>query len=108
MKALGDLRTVFGEDFGTAQVLTTPSDSARALAVKIVEEEVDIDLLVRDLAILAAREVANALSSHALRPADYVSVPRIWETVLSKISGALGRNPEAFIAAFQEHLQMRG
>lgn len=107
-RVLDELRGVFGEDFGTAQVLATPSDNERALAAKLVEEGLDLDLLIRDLAILSAREVANVLESHAMRAADYVSVPEMWESVLARVGRVLKKNPEAFISAFQEHLQARG
>lgn len=106
--AVKALRSVFGEDVGTARVLTTPSENERTLSVQLVDEGVDLDLIIRDLAIISAREVANVLESHAMRAADYVSVPEIWKLVMARVSDSLENSPETFISAFQEHLQARG
>ena len=107
-KALEDLHRIFGEDFGTAQVLATPSSSEQAFAVEAAESELDIDLLIRDLAIIAARETANVLESHAMRAADYADLPDVWQSVLDRIKTSLDENPGTFVASFQEHLRARG
>jgi len=95
------------EDFGTAQVLMTPSTREKQIATKAVDEELAVDLIVRDLAIVAAREVANVLERYAMRAADYADTPEMWQNALKKITNAL-RDREAFASTFQEHLQARG
>lgn len=103
--ALDEFLTVFGEDYGTAQVLTTPSERDRKIALELVSE-VSTDLVIRDLAIIAAREVANVLESNGLRAADYADIADLPEKVAGMIKAKIGS--EYFIEAFRDHLRGRG
>lgn len=108
-KAIDSLKKIFGEDIGTAKVLTTPSEGDKKVALASVDE-ISLELISRDLAILAARELSDVLQSLALRPADYVYIDGLVEKVISKIKKALSEKEykDLFDHYFKEHLNMRG
>ena len=96
---------VFSEDHGTAQVMTTPSDRDREIAVTYLKE-LQVEPIVRDLAIIAAREVANVLEANGLRPADYADTTDMPQRVATAVKKKIGS--EYFEAVFRDHLRNRG
>ena len=96
---------VFSEDYGTAQVLTMPSDRDRDIAMSHLKE-LQVDPIVRDLAIIAAREVANLLESKGLRAADYADTTDMPQVVAAAVRKKIGS--EYFEAVFRDHLRNRG
>lgn len=105
IEALDEFLKVFGEDYGTAQVLTTPSERDKKIALELVNE-LSTDLVLRDLAIIAAREVANVLESNGMRAADYADVADLPEKVAGMIKAKIGS--EYFLEALRDHLRGRG
>ncbi len=103
--AMDAFMDVFSEDYGTAQVLTMPSDRDRKIAMSFLQD-LQVEPIVRDLAIIAAREVANVLETNGLRASDYsdsTDMPaKVAAMVKKKISG------EYFEAVFRDHLRNRG
>jgi hypothetical protein len=104
--ALDEFVQVFGEDHGTAQVLTTPSQNDGRLAMAALEDT-PVHPIVRDLAIVCAREVGNVLEQSGLRPADYAEVPDLPQVVLKLVKNAMGKG-DLFEMKFREYLRMRG
>lgn len=91
---------------GTATVLTSPSSLDGDMAQKLAEE-VDLDILVPQIASIAALLFADALSAQSLRPADYASLEQP-PVVLSERIAKLIKSSETFSAAFAAQLSMRG
>ena len=104
-----DLLSGIFEDFGTAQVLTTPTDDGRDQALELAKS-MPPDLFLRDLAILMAKYMADMLEQRSLRAADYadmLDVPNeLLKLIKSNVSKEDGR--EYFTEVFLEHLKARG
>ena len=100
------LKDVFGEAT-TQQVLTTPTemDGKRA---EVLIEAMPIDLLLRDLGIVAARQVAEVISMAGLRPADFAGIPDIPQALVAKLVEALVMGDDRFFGAFAAQLAARG
>ena len=96
---------VFSEDHGTAQVLITPSERDRKIAMSYLQD-LQIEPIVRDLAIIAAREVANILESSGLRAADYADITDMPAKVAAMVKKKI--SSEYFEAVFRDHLRNRG
>jgi hypothetical protein len=96
---------VFSEDHGTAQVLTMPSERDREIAMTYLRE-LQVEPIVRDLAIIAAREVANVLEANGLRAADYADTTDMPQQVAAAVKKKIGS--EYFDAIFRDHLRNRG
>lgn len=90
----------------TADVLSRPSQMDYAIATKAIEQ-VDLDIICRDLGAVAAREYANVLERFALKPSDYANMDGLHETLVGKLVENLKKS-EAFVRAFQAQLKMRG
>ena len=84
------LKDVFGEAT-TQQVLTTPTemDGKRA---EVLIEAMPIDLLLRDLGIVAARQVAEVISMAGLRPTPWR--PWSWVMTVSSVLSLPSSQPE--------------
>jgi hypothetical protein len=91
----------------TAQVMNLPSGVTRELASQAIDQ-IDLDLILRDLGALVAREIANELDAMALRPADYAHLPDLPQLMARKVAKALSAVPEVFAAALIEQLKLRG
>ena len=109
IKALDNFVRVFGEDYGTAQVLTRPSENDMRVALSVVDD-VPLPPIIRDLAIICAREVANVFEQSGLRAADYADNPDLPAKVAAIVKKALssGKGRELFETKFREYLRMRG
>ena len=91
---------------GTGAVSTRPS----TLDAKIAEQTAqDLDLrpIFRDLGVVAAREMADALQVLPLRPADYADQEGLAELVAKRLAEELASS-ETFRTYFIKHLRMRG
>ena len=107
---LEDLQDVFGEWVlrSTGQVMNSPSTISGEIACSVASE-MDLDRVVKDLGIVAARELADRLESHALRPADYAVLDDIGQIVAKRLVSALrGNFMEVFLKSFQTTLRGRG
>jgi hypothetical protein len=97
------------ENFGTAQVLTSPSDDDREAVLEAVNS-IDLDPVVRDLATLIVGAVADTLHTMALRPADYADMTDLPKSLVSRLVKVLkaesGR--QAFADTFHAKLKSRG
>ncbi len=91
----------------TGQVMTSPSSISRDTVVKLVKE-FPLDTVLRDLGVIAARELASFIEALALRPADYAGVEDIGSIVAERIMQALGRDSESFLGTFTAQLRTRG
>jgi hypothetical protein len=96
---------VFAEDHGTAQVLTTPSERDRKVAMNFLQD-LQVEPIVRDLAIIAAREVANTLEANGTRAADYADTTDMAKKVAAMVKKQIGG--DYFQAVFRDHLRNRG
>ena len=59
---------------GTSAVLTRPSGIDMELATQVLRQ-VQLDVVQRDLGAIMAREVANELERHGLKPSDFAELP---------------------------------
>jgi hypothetical protein len=102
-----ELAEVFG-GLGTGTVLTKPSTISDEVVEKLVCE-LPLKQALKDLGAVAAREVANAIETVALRPADYADLPDLPEKLAERLVAALeGKGLECFVESFVEHLRNRG
>jgi hypothetical protein len=90
----------------TADVLSRPSQMDYELATKAIEQ-VDLDVICRDLGAVTAREYANVLDNYALKPSDYAAMDALHEKLAGKLVQHL-KSSESFVRAFQAQLKMRG
>lgn len=90
----------------TADVLSRPSQMDYAIATKAIDQ-VDLDVICRDLGAVTAREYANVLEQFALKPADYATMDGLHEALAGKLVAYL-KGSESFVRAFQAQLKMRG
>lgn len=96
------------EDFGTAQVLNTPSDADRAEAMAALKD-FPVDRVLRDAAIVSAQVLADVLHTMSLRPADYADVKELPEELLKLLKKNLsGDGADFFADVFRDHLKNRG
>jgi hypothetical protein len=105
-----DLEAVFGVSevkTSAAKVMTSPSSISKELVTKIMKE-FPLDVVFRDLGVACARELANFIQAHALRPADYAELPDLGEMLSERLMQELGKDPQAFTVALIEHLRLRG
>ena len=93
------------ENYGTAHILTSPSTADNELA-KEVMSSIDMMPVMRDLAILAADNVADLLIAKGVRPADFVEKEVIGKGILSALRKAFsGKGSEYFMEVFSDHLR---
>jgi len=106
---LGALLRIFGEDYGTAQVLNTPTETDRKVANTLIAN-VSSDAILRDLAITCAREVSNVLEQHGMRPADYADIPDLAKKMQIVIGRALSseNGKSLFETKLREYVRLRG
>jgi hypothetical protein len=97
------------ESYGTAEVLTSPSDEDRKEVLDTVKL-IDLDPIVRDLTTLVVNAVANTMHAMALRPADYADMKELPSSMLALITKALGTSEgkQLFADSFQDKLKSRG
>ena len=97
------------EDYGTAEVLTSPSTADRSEVLQAVKS-IDPDPIVRDLTTLVVDTVADTLHSMALRPADYADMKELPSIVLALITKTLSSDEgrKMFEESFQTKLRSRG
>lgn len=109
ISALDAFVQVFGEEFGTAQVLAAPTDSDRKTA-KALLKTVPQGPIVRDLAIVCAREVANVFEQHGMRPADFADMSDLSTKVQLLLKEALASDEgqALFEAKLREYVRLRG
>lgn len=91
---------------GTGAVLTRPSGIDLEIATQVLRQ-VALDSIDRDLGAVAAREVANELERHGLKPADFAHLPDFPPIVAQRIVSRLVKSEE-FARAFRKYLGMRG
>lgn len=91
---------------GTGAVLTRPSGIDMELAQQILRQ-VALDAIMRDLGAVAAREVADELTRHGLKPSDFVNLPDFPSIAAKRIVARLAQSEE-FARAFRKYLGMRG
>ena len=110
--AVEDLKAVFGEPqeegyTTTAKVLTLPAGVTRDLASQAIEQ-LDLSVIMRDIAAVVAREIATELQTMALRPADYTDLPDMPQMVAARVAGELAAAPPEFVQTLIEHIKLRG
>jgi hypothetical protein len=104
-QVLADLRSVFE---GIAGMVMTSTDSiSRELVTRIVKE-FPLEETLRDLGVVAARELANHIESKGLRPAAYAELPNLSEIISERLMQELGKEPQVFTDAFLVQLRARG
>ena len=107
---LKDLSDVFGVvevKTTAAKVMTSPSSISKELVTKILSE-FPLDNVLRDLGVIVARELANFIEAHALRPADYADLPDLGDVLSERVMQELGKSPEAFTTGLVAQLKLRG
>jgi hypothetical protein len=92
---------------GTAKVLTSPSRLSNEAAEQACRT-LDLDVVLRDLGAIAAREIATELESMGLRAADYSALEAIPKLMAKRLADAVKSNPETFSKALVERLALRG
>ena len=100
------LKDIFTEQTPAAG-LVTPSQLTRERAEKVVVE-MPLEQILRDVAVVAARELANGLETVALRPADYADDIRVADAMAVRLAEELSRRPYLFTRHFLDQLGMRG
>ena len=103
------LQTVFGESFNTntAQVLNQPSGLSKEQAATLIKA-IQTPKIIRDLAASAAGEIAIEIQAHAMRPADFATLPDLASMVAEKIKADLSSKPDIFEKALIEFLKLKG
>jgi len=107
---LQDLGEVFGiaeVKTTAARVMTSPSSVTKELVNKIAKE-FPLEGVMRDFGLVVARELANFIEAHALRPADYADLPDLGEALSERLMQELGKNPDTFTQALAAQLRLRG
>lgn len=94
-----------GPPSNTADVLSRPTQSDVEIARKAIEQ-VDLDVVCRDVGAVLAREYANVLERYAFKPADYAHCE--FHKVLAKALVKELPSSEVLARAFQDQLRMRG
>jgi hypothetical protein len=110
--AVEDLRLVFGDPqvegyTTTGKVMILPSGVTKDLASQAIEQ-IDLSIVMRDIGMILAREIANELERMALRPADYVDLPDMPQMVAARVAGELAAAPPEFLVALLDHIRLRG
>lgn len=91
---------------GTGAVLTKPSGIDMELATQLLKQ-MSLDAVFRDLGAVAAREVADEMDRHALKPSDFANLPDFPMVVAKRIVARLVGSEE-FSRSLQKYLGMRG
>lgn len=91
---------------GTGTVLTSPS-SIDADIAKMVAKELDLDQVLNDIGVVAARQLADELEKRTLRPADYADIDELAATLARRLARNL-EGSEVFARALKKHLNLRG
>lgn len=107
---IADLQEVFGVSevaTTTGFVMVRPSSISNELVAKVVRE-FPLEAVLKDLGVVAARELANYIEAMAMRPADYAGMPDLGIVVAERIMQALGKDSEAFTDALTAQLRNRG
>ena|ERR1700677_4474568 len=108
MSVKEDLDAVFSESMTTtAQVINLPSGISKQQAQDIIKA-LPLKIVMRDLGAVLAREIGNELMAHALRPADFSSLPDLAKMVAARVAEALAKNPEEFSESLLDLLRMKG
>lgn len=110
--AIEDLKSVFGDPTTeglttTSKVLILPSGVTKDLASQAIEQ-LDLGIVMRDIGIIMAREIADELIRMALRPADYIDLPEMPQMVAARVGAELSLAPPEFLEALIEGLKARG
>jgi hypothetical protein len=97
------------ENYGTAQVLNSPSDEDRAEVLAAIKT-IDLSPVMRDLTTLVVDAVANAIHTMALRPADYADMKDLPDSMLLQLSKVLSTKEgrQLFTDTFHDKLKSRG
>lgn len=91
---------------GTGAVLTRPSKLDMELASKVISV-IPIDRILRDLGVVAARELADEFERRGLKPSDYRNLEGVSQKIATMIAKSVTKS-EVFDRALREHLGMRG
>lgn len=91
----------------TARVLVTPSEMAKKKAAQAIGK-FPIEPIIRDLAAICARELANEWEGMGLRAADHADIPDVAKKVVKRLIDALAEIPEDFAVPLGEYLRLRG
>jgi len=104
-----DFLTSVLENYGTADVLTSPSDTDRKEVLDTVKL-IDPEPIVRDLTTLVVNAVADTVHAMALRPADYADMKDLSSSMLALITKTLSstEGKQIFADAFHAKLKSRG
>jgi hypothetical protein len=110
-----ELRRVFGLPLPktegiattTGQVLTLPSGVSREQAYRCVKEY-PLEGVLRDLATVAARDLADEMSQAGLRASDYADEEGLPKLLADRIIEELKAAPEVFEQTVRDQLKMRG
>ena len=64
--------------------------------------------VLQDMATIIARHVGTELLARGLRPADYVAIPELAQTVAKAVAAELAKAPDEFQAKFAAELRIQG
>lgn len=106
-----ELRRAFGrKEEGattTGMVMNLPSGVTREQALKCVSD-VPMESVLRDLAVVLARELAAEMHTHGLRPADYAMDEKLPSIIVERLIQELKTVPEVFERTLREHMKLKG
>jgi len=111
LEAKRALTEVFGDPAnvspgGTGAVLTSPAKLDFDIAVEMLAA-LPLDVILKDLGVVVAREYANELERRGLKPSNFAPVQGLSAKVSARIAKNIAKS-EVFAQSFVDHLGMRG
>ena len=91
----------------TASAMVLPTSITNDLASKLVEQ-LPLNTVVCDLAVILAKEVGNVLQQKALRPSDYADLNELPHMLIERLIDELANKPAEFFDTFAQHLKLKG
>lgn len=106
---LESLKRVFKTEAATTtgNVLTLPSSLTKDMAKGLVDK-LPVENIVHGVAVMLAKEVGNQLTAMSLRPADYMDLKDLPDSLVERLIEELAKKPDLFFNTFKEHLQIQG
>lgn len=109
-KLRAELATLYSEQFlGDEGLTLTRATKAQHAEVAKLVEEMPLDTLLTEVAVVLAGSVGDAIEQRGMRAADYWRDPLI-EVLTKRLSKAMesADQSKAFVASFQATLRGRG
>lgn len=104
---LKDLETVFGETIASGTVMIAPSGITIDLVTELLNT-FELQPIMKDLGLIAARVLADKIEAMTLRPADYADLPDLATLLSQRLMHELAKDDETFANSLISNLRLRG